>query len=156
MPAHIDLSPVLVRAIHSLQQQCGQEAAYRLAGSGSLWMIPGLIYRDDEYQGSGWSGDLFDVDAMSAPFDRKEINQQLVEAMTGDPGTSGDLVTGTMQIDQLACMERAFRARHSSRKPRMMLHAAARTRGHGSPRGTFAATVLGHISDLISKNKAAG
>jgi hypothetical protein len=87
----------------------------------------------------GWSGDLFDWDGMSEPFSRKQSNQWFLKAIDNAqaPGVSGDIVLTTTQVDYLACMERAFRARYTNSFPRVMAHTLGRRRGHGDEKNSL-------------------
>lgn len=98
-----------------------------------------------------YEADLEDWDAMSDPFDRSAANGQFVEAVedANNPGTTGDLVATTTQIDYLAVMERAFRARTTSTRPRMMAHLSGRKKGHGSDRGPLIQCTLEYVRSIL-------
>lgn len=76
---------------------------------------------------------LLDVAKLHQPaFDRTKLNDAY-EAATLDPknaGTVGDVISYKLQIDYIASMERAFRARHSS-LVRSFCHGAGRRYGQG-------------------------
>ena len=66
------------------------------------------------------------------------------------------MVVTTTQIDYLAIMERAFRARHTMSRPRAMLHAMGRKAGHGSNTGPLVRGVLEHVRGLVKQSKGGG
>ena len=102
-----------------------------------------------------WSGDLFDWSGMHEPFDRNESNKSFVKAIQdpNNPGVSGDLGITTSQIDYLAVMERAFRARHTCRWPRVCAHMLGRRRGHGNEEmGLFKFGVLGAVRGMVKQS----
>jgi hypothetical protein len=94
------------------------------------------------------------VDAISGPFFRGELYEQFVLSVK-DPeaaGTVGDLSLIQLQGDFLACMERAFRARHHS-SCRSRAHAAGRLRGHGHPYGVISQGLLRYVQALDFANR---
>lgn len=101
-----------------------------------------------------WDGNLFDLEGMSKPFDRKEIAQDAKDAVkdAGDPGNVGDLILTTTQGDLLAAMERAFRARHMT-SVRIRAHAAARRKGHGHEAGPIMGGIKGHVEQIEKLSK---
>lgn len=134
------------RRVRDLKEaaRLGYEA--RRTGSGApRWFRP-----------SGWDGNLFDFEAMAVPFSRADANAQFVEAV-GDseaPGTSGDIVVTTTQIDYLACLERAFRVRHGLRRSRAVAHLLARLKAHGDDRGPLVQCALEYIRNVLKQTKS--
>ena len=112
----------------------------------SAWMIPKLF---------DWAGDMFDIEGMAEAFKRDKANEQFKEATTdpNSPGVTGDLVVTTLQVSYLQAMERAFRCRHTQRRPRAVLHAMARKRGHGNNEGTLTQT-LEYVRRLMQESKS--
>ena len=99
---------------------------------------------------NGWAGDPLDVGGISSAFDRDAINQQYAE-MLNDPADSGSLgscLALKLQVDWLAMLERAFRARHAT-SVRCAVHSAARRKGHSSGGGVFAVGTLAYVQDII-------
>ena len=145
-----DVDPVLSQQIDALQTQAKAEALARLQGNQSQWMMPAPLK---------WDGDLTDFEGMAAMFDRTQANAWFEDATTsGDsPGDTGDLIVTTTMIDYLACMERAFRARHTMGRTRAMCHAMARKAGHGADRSPLV-KVREYIVGLnqAAKNAAGG
>lgn len=104
---------------------------------------------------NGWSGDLFDLDGMLKAFARDENWQDFKDAIK-DPenaGTTGDLIASQLQSEYLAVQERAFRYRHAT-PCRLLLHAAARSYGHGAERGVLKLAVLGYIENILKSAKS--
>jgi hypothetical protein len=96
-------------------------AAAVLSGSGRVWQVPAA------------AGDLLEIETLSAPFDRQAINTnyELVMQDPAAPGTIGDVIALTRQIDFVAAEERAFRVRHMT-PVRALCHAAGRRYGMGA------------------------
>jgi hypothetical protein len=110
------------------------------------------------FRPDGWNGDVFDYDGMHEPFDRKKANADFVAAISNPdaPGTSGDLIATTTQIDYLACLERAFRVRHAMPVPRLLLHAAGTMKGNGTDKGVFMLCGVEYVRRLVSEAKQGG
>lgn len=145
----VQVDPNFEGQIRQLRQRAKEESEALRNGGQTQWLMP------DSDQ---WAGDLFDIEALSEPFVREQANDQFEEA-TKDPtdsGVVGDLITTTLQVDYLACMERAFRARHTMRRPRTFAHAASRKRGHGDERGTLTQANLEYIRNTIALSQANG
>ena len=105
-----------------------------------------------------WLGDLFDIEGMSDPFNRDEANEMFVEATKDgeNSGVTGDLGSTTLQVDYLACMERAFRSRHTMRRPRTMAHMTGRRKGHGNERGVLTQMNLEFVRNMIKQSRSEG
>lgn len=89
-----------------------------------------------------WDGNPFTIDgdeSIGVPFYRTDLNKAYIAAITSSGGTGGgrvvDRMTTKIQVDYLAAMERAFRARHAS-SVRCTAHAAARLKMSGAFRNT--------------------
>lgn len=142
----VDVDPAFEARMRDLQEHAQDEAEQRPQGGQVRWFRP-----------TGWSGDLDDYQAMAVPFDRKELNDLYIQAVTGDPpGTTGDLVAAGTQIDLLAIMERAFRQRCTMRRSRAMAHAVGRYTGHANPLGVPIGGMLGHIRSIVKQSKTPG
>jgi len=103
-----------------------------------------------------WDGDPHDWEKMKDPFKREKANDQFEEAVKDpeSPGTSSDLIAATTQIDYLAVMERAFRARHTMSAfqfARPVSHHLTRKRGHGDPKGPFKQAVLQYVRGTLGQ-----
>jgi hypothetical protein len=140
------VDPNYERQLKTLQAQAAAEADARSNGNQARWMRPDL---------QGWSGSLDDWEGMSKPFDRTDANASAVEAMADatNPGTSGDVVAGTVMAHYLGTMERSFRARHHLRRPRATAHLVGRKRGHGDNQGTLVQSGLEYVRGLVARAK---
>ena len=97
-----------------------------------------------------WKGDLFKWQDLYHPFDSKDPNQELVDAVSDaeNPGNVGDLVNTNTQIEYLAMVERAFRARHTMPFARGVAHTSGRRNGQGSDKGPLKFSVMKYLEDL--------
>jgi hypothetical protein len=132
--------------IRELRKRAEAEAAAREENKQTQWLMP---------EKKDWDGDLFGIENLSEPFDRTAINEQFREATKDGeaPGVSGDLIVTTLQVDYLACMERAFRMRHTMRRPRAMAHMTARRKGDGTEFGVLAQCNLAVVTDFEKGSK---
>lgn len=98
--------------------------------------------------------DPFDYDSYEDPFRREKANNDFVSATTSpnSPGTAGDLVATTIQIDYLSIAERAYRARLASGFPRMVAHQLARKKGHGDSKGPFTRGALEYVRGVLKQS----
>ena len=144
-----DVDPVFQKQLKTLQTQAAAEADARLTGSQTQWMMP------EKYE---WSGDLTAIEDLSKPFSRKYSNDKALDAIKdpSKPGTVGDLIVTSTQIDYLAVMERAFRVRHGSGRIRMLLQANARRQGQGQDGGSLVQCPLEYVRALVKQSKDAG
>ena len=117
-----------------------------MKGEPHRWLMPEV---------DKWSGDLLTVDDLKDAFDRGELNDKFVEAISDpeNPGTSGDLVLATLQIDTLACMQRSFTARHAMRRPRATMQMASREVGHGNDKGVLINVLLEYLRSIAARSK---
>jgi hypothetical protein len=140
-----DVDPNFETQLKQLQQQAQKDSTHVVTGGTVQWMMPEL---------KEWSGDLFDWKGMSSPFDRSVSNQAFSKAISdpANPGTTGDGVVASLQIDYLATLERAFRSRHTMRRPRAVCHAAARKADHGNAKGALLAS-LEYVRGLVKLSK---
>ena len=97
-----------------------------------------------------WKGSPFDWVRMYYPFDPDYPGGQLVAhtLKAKCPGAAGDLPMAALQVDYLACAERAFRARHTTSFPRGVAHHALRRKGQGDSGGPLKYGVLDYLRDL--------
>ncbi len=147
--AKADMDPVLQKQIKEVQTLSKEESEKRDTGGQVKWLMPDK---------NGWSGDLFDWQGMAKPFDRSKSNESFIEAIKdpASPGTTGDMIVTTVQIDYLAIMERAFRSRHTHSFPRILTHLAGRKKGHGSNTGPLTVSVLEYVRGLVRESKDGG
>lgn len=145
--AKADVDPNFETQVKELQSQNKDLVDPALTGGQTKWLMP----RDAD-----WSGDLFDWDGMHKPFNRDASNQAFRDAIKDakSPGTTGDLVVTTTQIDILAIMERAFRSRHTMSRPRAFAHAMGRRKGHGSDKGPLVQCQLEFVRGLVKESRS--
>lgn len=112
---------------------CGNAPVQKV---GRSWMRP---------TANGWDGNpltLTGTAGIAAAFARDDLNAAYVKAVDtaaqADGGRLVDRWVSKAQVDYLAAMERAFRARHAT-SARCTLHAAARRAGQGSSGGVYSA-----------------
>lgn len=143
----VDLDPTFERWVRALRAAAEQAALKLSAGLAAPWMLP---------LSGGWPEDLFDWDGLSEAFSRAELNEAFVSAIRDaeDPGVVGDLISATTMIEYLAVAERAFRARHTMRRPRAFAHALGRLQGHGHEKGTLTKTALEYVRGLVQQSKS--
>jgi hypothetical protein len=110
------------------------------------------------FRPAGWDGDVFDYAGIARAFNRDAANEMVVRAISDAeaPGTSGDLIAATTQIDYLACLERAFRVRHAMPVPRLLLHAAGTMKGNGTDKGVFMLCGVEYVRRLVAEAKQGG
>lgn len=143
--AKADVSRRFTKTIEKLVA-AGSNAAEALANKTQL--------KQHEIDKNGWDGDVFNLDDMSKPWDRKELGDMVVASIkdAASPGVAGDIIVSTLQGDWLSAQERAFRLRHTT-KPRANLHAASRRRGHGHPGGLFAKGLVNYVKNIVKLSK---
>lgn len=126
-----------------LTTTCQAQAEAVRAGSDRPWYTP-----------EGITSTL-DVPGIQTAFERDEIglNYGRVIGDAADPGTVGDAVSLTIQSDRVACLERAYRARHAS-VVRCLALAAARRGGHGKPSGPLLGGALQCAQDALNAGMA--
>lgn len=137
------------KQLKQIQLVAGQEAAARVTyATAQPWMMPTA---DAEV----WDGNLLDLAGLGKPFSREKANSYFTQAISNkdQPGVDGDCVASVLQADYLALMERAFRARHASTRPRMVMHAMARRGGHGHAQGVFG-SALEYVRGILRQAKA--
>lgn len=140
-----DIDPNFEKQVNARQQDAKDEEPKRRQNQQVLWFKP-----------PGWDGDPFNWEGMKIPFKRDKANEDYVTAVTDpkNPGNSGDLQATTTQIDYLAVMERAFRARHTygaHQYCRGTAQQLGRKKGHGHPRGTFKQLVLEYVRGILKQ-----
>ena len=62
---------------------------------------------------------------------------------------AGDIIGVSTQADYLAMMERAFRSRHTMRRPRAWMHAAGGHKGQALPAGAFKQNAMEYASGIL-------
>jgi hypothetical protein len=117
-----------------------------LQGNQAQWMMP---------VANGWKGSPFDYEGMAQPYSRAQSNAWFTKATANaaQSGSTGDLIATTTQVDYLACMERAFRARHTMSRPRAMCHTMGRKMGHGLDTGPLSRSIIEYIQGVNTQAK---
>lgn len=135
------ISNVLQKLVNELATQAKRESTERKKNAQVKWMMPPK---------GDWSGDLFKWQDLYHPFDSEKPNEELVKAISDakDPGNAGDLVNTNTQIEYLAMMERAFRARHTMSFARGIAHASGRRHGQGGDKGPLKFSIMKYLEDL--------
>jgi len=133
--------------IRRLRERAKEEAEARTKNNQTQWLMPEM---------ENWDGNLFNIEGLSDPFKRDKLGEMFDDATKDgdDSGAVGDLQAITLQTDWLACMERAFRARHTMRRPRAMAHMTGRRRGHGNDRGVLTQCVLEYVRNVVKSTQA--
>lgn len=106
-------------------------------------------------EGEGWDGDLFDLSGIGEAFSRARLNEMFIESIRSgeSPGVVGDAIITQMQAAYLSAAERAFRMRHTMRRPRAYLHMLSRQAGHGNEAGVFT-QALEYVRHLVQEASA--
>lgn len=140
----VNMDPKFEKRFRDLQDHAKKEEEERKQGGQVKWFRP-----------EGWDGDLSKVELSDNPFERKQANEEGVDAVKDgkSPGTTGDIVTAVTQIDTLAVMERAFRVRHFMRRPRAVAHLLARKKGHGDSKGAFGENGVEYVRALMKASR---
>lgn len=140
----VNVDPKFHDRMKDLMQQAKEEHEKRSRGEQVKW----LKLED-------WNGDVHDYKDMQKPFDREKVNNEGVDAIKEpkSPGTTGDVVAAVLQIETLACMERAFRMRTTMQRCRAMAHMLARKKGHGDKAGVFMNNGVQYIKNIMQQSR---
>ena len=143
------MSQVLVDLLQDLTQQAETEQEDRRQSKQCQWQMPPK---------KDWSGNLFKWSELDTPFDSEDPNQELIDvvAASENPGNAGDLINTNSQIEYLAMMERAFRARHTMTFSRGVAHCSARRHGQSKEGGPLKRSVLKYLEDLQKMSAGSG
>lgn len=143
--AKADMDPNYELRLRELRDHAAAELPARSQGNQVPWNRPGPL-----------TTSVFAVQALETPFQRTTSNDACVAAISDpkNPGVTGDVVATTLMIETLACMERAFRMRHTMRRPRAMAHALSRLKGHGDPNGAFGRNGVEYIRQVLKQARA--
>jgi len=142
-----DVDPNFEKQLRALKADSKANGDALRANTAPRWFRP-----------DGWGGDVFDYAGIAAAFNRDAANDMVVKAVSDAeaPGTTGDLVAATTQIDYLACLERAFRVRHAMPGPRLLLHAAGTLQGAGHDKGVYSLCGVEYVRRLVAEAKQGG
>lgn len=124
--AKVNMEPNFEKRLRDIQDHAQKEFEARPKGDQVKWFRP-----------ENFNGDLTDYQLLGEGFERKQANQEAVDAVKdpNSPGVSGDTVAAVTMIETLAVMERSWRARHTMRRTRAVAHLAGRKKGHGDQTG---------------------
>lgn len=142
--AKVNADETFEKRFHELTDRAKEESEARQKGEQVRWDRP-----------SDLTANVFDFKAMGKPFSRQAINDEGVSAVSDPekPGTTGDIVAATTMIETLACMERAYRMRHTMTRPRAVAHSLSRKRGHGDPTGVFGRNAIEYLRQVIKQSR---
>lgn len=99
-----------------------------------------------------YQGDPLDIADIAKAFERKDLNQLVVQSYTTEKKSGGDFSLGVAQIEMLSQAERGFRSRHLPRI-KSFLDAAMRHKAYGDPTGLYGRIYPNYIDRL--KRRAA-
>jgi len=142
-----DVDPNLQLQVQHLARTMLEFFEQRKNSQAVKWIMP-----VETGESGDWNGDLFDLAGIERRFNRDKASGDFKKALQDfdDSGVVTDIEICQLAAEYLACMERAFRRRHTTRV-RQVAHAMARYQGHGSPTGVFQQSVLGWMQELLKK-----
>lgn len=140
----VDVDPVFEGRVRDFKAQAAEDEPSLREGDQLQWFRPG-----------SWEADVFDYEALKEPFDTSISDAGFIEAHKNAkaPGTTGDIITATTQIDYMDAAERAMRARHLYPLPRCVALMAGRKKGHGASGGVFAECATEYVRRLSRQAK---
>ncbi len=140
--AKVNMDPNFEKRLRDVQTHAQEEFEARPQGNQVKWFRP-----------ENYNGDLTDIDNMGDSFTRDQANREAVDAVKDPsaPGVSGDTVAAVTMIETLACMERAFRMRHSLRRIRGTAQAMGRIKGHSDAKGPLIQNGVEYIRQVIAQ-----
>lgn len=144
----VSVTPNFDKRIRDLQADYGAQAAVLLEGG-----EPPPLFTPD-----GYTDKLTDAAKAHEPFSRDELDEQMRKAYANGQTSAGEATAVGLQVDFLACMERAYRATQGMGRLRAEGHAAARKLGQAGGNGSLAACrdhVLAVIADAAPPGGAA-
>jgi hypothetical protein len=166
-PTEVSVNSYLEDLIKTLAKQCKEEEDPRKESRQVKWLMPPrkgpeLPARPKVCDGppgpsgppppppDAWKGDPFDWEKMRYPFDSIQSSSELIKRtlVPGCVGAAGDLTLAAIQVDYLNCMERAFRARHTTSFSRGVAHHSLRRKGQGDNNGPLKYGLLDYLRDL--------
>ena len=144
--AKAELDPSFKTLMDDLRDHAAQQSEARPNGEQVRWFRP-----------SNGDGKLTDFQALGDAFDRSQSNEQFIDAVkdANDPGVTGDLVATTTMIDTLSVWERAYRMRHTMRRPRAVAHALGRLKGHGAQDGVYGRNNVEYVRGILKQSRVA-
>lgn len=140
--AKVNMDPKFQDRLQEMKQHSKKEKDKRKTGDQVPW-----------YRPKDWDGDLFKWQEFEEPFKREQANNEGVDAIKTpeSPGVTGDLVAAVTMIEMLSIMERAFRVRHTMRRPRAVAHMLSRKKTHGEAKGVFVRNGTEYINQVMKQ-----
>jgi hypothetical protein len=142
--AKVNMDPKFQDRLNDLRDHAKKESDDRKLGNQVKWFRP-----------KDWDGDLFQWQQIEDPFKRDQANNEGVDAIKSPkaPGVTGDVVAASTMIETLSLQERAFRVRHTMRRPRAVAHMLSRKKGHGDPKGAFQQNGIEYINQILKQSR---
>lgn len=141
MPQKGDVDPNVEKVIEYLRSKKEQNYAKRTNNEQVQWLRP-----------PDWDADLQTTEAwkaLHAAFNTDKAEEQFNEAFDPEsPGNSSDGILLSLQIDYMAQMERAYRARLGQSLPRSLAHLSSREKGHGQQFGALKGMALEYFKKI--------
>ena len=167
--SQVKINSKLNKLINELAKQCKEEEDPRKESRQVKWLmpprtgpelpIPPKPCFDSKIRKSPpqppasedkWKGCPFDWERIYYPFHSLQSSNELTNLTLrpGCVGPAGDLTLAALQVDYLNCMERAFRARHTTSFSRGVAHHTLRRKGQGNNKGPLKSGLMDHLRDL--------
>lgn len=141
MPQKGDIDPNVEKVIEHFRSKKEENYEKRTTNEQVPWIRP-----------PGWNGDLQTTDSWKAvhdAFNTDDAEEKFKAAFeASNPGNSSDGILLSLQIDYLAQMERAFRARVGQSLPRTLAHLSTREKGHGQQFGALKGMALEYFKKI--------
>lgn len=141
MPQKGDIDPNVEKVIEYFRDKKEQSYEKRTNNQQVPWVRP-----------PDWDGDLQTTDSWKAlhdAFNTDKAEEDFKSAFEADsPGNSSDGILLSLQIDYLAQMERAYRARVGQSMPRALSHLSTREKGHGQQFGALKGMALEYFKKI--------
>lgn len=140
--AKVNMDPNFENRYRDMQQHAQAEYEARPTGNRTLWFRP-----------ENFDGDLTDLTNLGDSFTRKQANEEGVDAVKDPeaPGVTGDTVAAVTMVEALSVLERAFRVRHTMRRPRAVAHVLSRLKGHGDATGPYIQNGVEYIRAVMAQ-----
>jgi hypothetical protein len=136
-----DIDPNVEKVIEHLRSEKEKNYEKRTNNGQVNWLRP-----------PDWDADLQTVEAwqaLHAAFNTDKAEEWLNLAFEkDDPGNSCDGILLTLQINYMAQMERAYRARVGHSVPRALAHVSTREKGHGQQFGALKGLALEYFKKI--------
>jgi hypothetical protein len=133
---------VFATTVGDLQSQAAAQAKAAHKAGDRKWQKPEAVKS------------VLDIQGIGKGFDREAANANFGKIISGTKagGTTGDAISVKTQVDYVAVVERAFRARHCT-PVRCLALAIGRRDGHGKPNGIFGGGVQKYAQDVLKSGQ---